>query len=180
MTTWLAYIQTGREFEVAAELEARGFPVWVARKITLERRGKRRRPDVIESPYLPNYAFLDLDDAAFHRLMHTNRPVKYLARTMTALRRDDEAALMAFRADIDRAYANAQKHVQNASRADLAEYRRGQAIRQISGPFADTLLRFRRLVEGAADLHPMIEAEMDLMGRAVRVKVDPLDVKAAE
>jgi transcriptional antiterminator NusG len=134
---------------------------------------------VIVDPYLPNYAFLDLTDAQFHDLHH-GQPVKYLARTMHALRRDDETALSAFRRDVDAAYAYAMRCVENATRAELAEYRRGQAIRPISGPFADTLLRFRRLVEGAADLHPMIEAEAELFGQVVRVKVDPLDVKAAE
>jgi transcriptional antiterminator NusG len=179
MTTWLAYITTGRELEVGEALAARGIPCWIARKVTLKRQGKRRRPDVIVDPYLPNYAFLELTDAQFHDLHH-GQPVKHLARTMHPLRRDDEEALAAFRTDIDRSYRAAMLAVENSTRAELAEYRRGQIIRPISGPFADTLLRFRRIVESAADLHPMIEAETELFGQVVRVKVDPLDVKAAE
>lgn len=178
MNVYLAYITTGKEFEVRDKLTERGIACWIARKVDLVRRGKRRRPDVVVSPYWNNYAFVTLADEDWHDLR--DRPVKHLAPTMHPLRRDDLKEFAALRSSNDEAYTHAMRTIESATKAELAEYRRGQAIKPISGSFADTLLRFRRIVESAHDLHPMIEAEMDLMGRVVRVKVDPLDVRAAE
>ena len=176
MTVYLAYATTGKEFEVADKLAADGFDVWLARKIDFIRRGKRRRPDPVERPRLPNYLFLSLTDAEWHRL-HQNVP-KYLAGTMYALRRDDERELDRFRGASDTEYAKAQKAAQNQEA--IAEYVRGQRIVDVTGTFGDACLTFRRMVERAQDLHPRIEAEMEMLGRVVKVELDPLDVRAAE
>lgn len=178
MSVYLAYATSGKEFEVANKLSSLGFTVWCGRSITFARKGKRRRPEAIEKPKLPNYLFLTLTPDQWHDLHR--RDVKHLASTFYQLRRDDEKALAAFRHEVDAAHAEGRRIARNNDLAEIAEYKRGQALVDLTGTFGEAVLRFRRMVERAHELHPKIEAEMDFMGRSVRVELDPLDVRAAE
>ncbi len=55
----------------------------------------------------------------------------------------------------------------------------GQALEVLEGPFKERMLRFQRMVQAAHDMHPVIEADIEVFGQVARVKVDPLDVKGA-
>jgi DNA-binding PucR family transcriptional regulator len=179
---YLAYATSGREFEAADRLTALGFTVWCGRRIDFIRKGKRRRPEAVEKPKLPNYLFLTLTPDEWHRLQYLKDEgqVKHIAGTMYQLRRDDKEALTEFRAGVDDAHAEGQRIAKNNDIAEMAQYRTGQALVDLTGTFADVCLTFRRMVERAHEMHPKIEAEMELMGRMTRVYLDPISVKAAE
>ena len=184
MSTYLAYVTTGQEFAVADKLAALGFDLWCGREIIFVRKGKRRRPEPVERPKLPNYLWLNLEPEEWHDLRR--REVKHLAGTMYQLSpRDlrgsrDWIGLNAFRAAVDAAYAEGQRIARNNDLAEMAQFERGQQLIDLTGTFGETCLRFRRMVERAHELYPKVEAEMEMFGRTVRVELDPLDVRAAE
>lgn len=177
MSVYLAYAITGKEFVVADKLAELGFNVWCGRSITFVRKGKRRRPEAVEKPKLPNYLFLTLTPEEWHDLDRRN--VKHLAPTFYLLRRDDERALAKFRAEVDAAYAEGQRIARNNDLAEIAQFKAGERLVDLTGVFSDAVLRFRRMVERAHEMHPRIQADMEMMGRIVTVELDPLDVKRA-
>lgn len=178
MSIYLAYATSGREFEVAEKLASLGFTVWCGRAITFRRKGKRRRPEAVEHPKLPNYLFLTLTPDEWHDLHR--RDVKHLASTLYMLRRDDERALATFRHEVDTAHREGHRIARNNDLAEIAEYKRGQRLVDLTGTFGETVLTFRRMIERAHEMHPRIQADMEMMGRVVTVELDPLDVRAAE
>mgnify|MGYP000259025892 CR=1 FL=1 len=61
----------------------------------------------------------------------------------------------------------------------MVQFQPGQALEILSGPFMERIVSFGRMIQGAHDLHPMIEAKGDFMGQQTTFKIDPLDVKGA-
>jgi hypothetical protein len=60
----------------------------------------------------------------------------------------------------------------------IAHFAPGEPIK-LSGPLADFAANFVRLVERPDSMFARIEAEVQVMGRAVKIDVDPLDVRRA-
>jgi hypothetical protein len=182
MSTYLAYATSGKEFEVADKLASLGFTVWCGRRIDFVRKGKRRRPEAVEKPKLPNYLFLTLTPDEWHRLQRLKNEgqIKHIAGTMYQLRRDDEDALTEFRAGVDGAHAEGQRIAKNNDIAEMAQYRAGQRLVDLTGTFADVCLTFRRMVERAHEAFPKVEADMEMFGRMTRVYLDPISVRAVE
>ena len=66
MTLWACYVRSGKEFEAQEEAQALGITCHVPRRVDMIRQGKRRRPDPVVKPFLPNYVFCDLTDQQWH------------------------------------------------------------------------------------------------------------------
>jgi len=164
------------EFIVTRKLQARGFDVWCGRKMEFIRAGKKRRAEPKVRPYLRNYIFVDVPPGRIFDVVS----VQGIAPTHHYLTPHIVAELFRFREMVDTEYHEAERISLNREAVAVTGYEPGQALRYMSPGFEDALLRFRRIVEGASDLFPKIEAEMAAMGRTVRVKLDPLDVRAAE
>ena len=173
MTTYLGYARTGREFQVTEDLNAIGLQTWCGRKLEFIRRGKKRRPEPVESPYLQNYIFAELPAERFLEV----RGIKGLAKTLTPLCAPDMLSLARFQSEVEAEYQKAKAIARNQDA--ICEYKAGQALTVISGNLQDTMLRFREMVERAHDMHPKIRADMELFGQTVSVEIDPLDVKSA-
>ena len=173
-TTYLAYVRGSHEFDVAQEIEDMGLGCYCARKLEFVRSGKKRRPEPKESPYLPNYVFIELPAERFLDV----QGIKYLANTMMALSEADRRSLDVFLRSAQQEYAAAHRVKDN--QALLAEYRKGQALKLLDGRFEDRLLRFKEMVERAHDMFPKVRMEMEMMGQWVDVEADPIDVRAAE
>lgn len=175
--TYLAYARTGKEFEVEQELREMGIDLWCGRKIEFRRSGKRRFFDPKEEPALPNYLFLSLTAGEWHEV--NNSGIKYLAKTMHTLSRRDEKGLKAFRVEVGDLYQRARRIVDSNDRAAMCRFNPGDKISlRAESVFSGQVLSFRRMVQRASDMHPMVEAEMESLGRLTKVLVDPLDVKA--
>lgn len=170
--TYLGYAKAGREFEVIEALAEKGIDAWCGRKLEFLRKGKQRRYERHESAYLPNYIFADLTPHQFLDAVS----VKHLAATLTPLSERDRRALNVFRQMVEAEYENAQRIARNQD--TICEYKRGQAIRAIDGPFRDTLLKFVNLVHRSHDPYAKIIAEADLFGRSTMVELDPISVRA--
>ncbi len=173
---YLAYATTGKEFEVEQSLEDLGIDVWCGRKIEFLRRGKKRYAEPVESPYLPNYLFLSLSEDEWHQVMGSQ--VKHLAKTTYQLSGRDERHFDKFKNAVWDESLEAQAIIKRNDTAAMNQFKAGQKIKDLQGRFGEQLLKFRRIVEAAHELFPMIEAETEMMGQTVTVRLDPLDVVA--
>jgi hypothetical protein len=63
-----------------------------------------------------------------------------------------------------------------ANQALVAEFK---ALRLLSGPVKDQLVRSSRIVERAHDAHPKLICEGEIFAQGVTLEIDPLDAKAA-
>lgn len=169
---WIGYAKAGREFEVAEAIEATGASASVPRKVEAKRVPTKRRPVPVTTPYLANYVFIDCTAEQWHAI----RGVKHLASTMRMVPAGEVKHLRRFVDAIESAYDSEMQRIEAGGRVE--EYAPGEALRIISGPFGDMLATFRRVVE-KADGWPEIEAEGELMGRAVRFRVDPVKARKA-
>ncbi len=181
MTWWLGHIKAKKEFEVEEEIQALGIYAWVPRKLEVKRVGKKRTPEIVERPYLPNAIFMNLTDEQWHQVQQ----VKFLASTMKAIYgvKDgkpvgDLRQLFRFREAVE-AESAALRRAQESNEA-LQEFHTGDALKIVAGPFSEMVAEFQKVVRTAHDLHPTYEAELELMGQKTRVRLDPLDVRAAE
>jgi hypothetical protein len=177
MTRYLAYAASGKEFEVEETLRERGFDVWCGRKVSFVRRGKKRRAEAVISPKLPNYVFLSLTPEEWHA-MHS-KPIKHMARTMYVLQTRDEKQLANFQYLVDAEHQEGLRVAERNDKAEMVQFEAGQDLVDLRGRFGEQALRFKRMVERAEDF-PLIEAETEMMGRVVTVRLDPLDVKSYE
>ena len=174
MTLWIGYAKAGKEFEVQAEIEAMGITVHCARKIEAKRSGKNRRPEPIESPVLPNYLFIEVDTERWFELAD----VKHLAVTKTVVPSVSIPNVMSFMAAQRREYDQTSARIEAGER--IEEFKDGDSLTILNGPLAGQMARFKRIVETDKYQFPLIEAEIELMGRVAKAQVDPLDVRAAE
>lgn len=173
MTYWLGHIKAGKEFEVEREIADLGITAWVPRMVEIRRAGKKRTPTITERPYLPNAIFMDLTPRQWHEV----HQIKFLASTMRQLNRRDVQDVEAFREAVEAEQAEARHAL--ANQKAVAEFKPGQAIEVLSGPFSGMVAEFCRVVQAAHDLHPHYEAETEIFGQVSTIRLDPLDVKEA-
>ena len=173
MTWWLGHIKAKREFEVESQIQALGAECWVPRKLEVKRVGKKRTPQIVERPYLPNVIFMDLTDEQWHAV----QSIKFLASTMKVIPEFDLRQVKTFRRLVDEENAAIRRAQENQEA--LEEFKPGEALKVIAGPFSEMIAEFCRVVQASHDLHPHYEAELEFMGQKTRVRLDPLDVKAA-
>lgn len=161
---------THKQFWVQDELAELGIDAWCGRKIDFVRKGKKRFAEAIESPALPNYIFMTMTPGQFLKA----KDIKFLASTFLLVPRKEVGQVLTYQAGVERAYSAAQR-VDANSQAAVAEYKRGQSLRVISGPFADMLVRFERMVKSPDVDWQRVEVEMDGVGG--KFQLDPLDVR---
>ncbi len=79
-----------------------------------------------------------------------------------------------FKATVEAAFRAAER-VDANSRASVTEYKQGQSLRVVSGPFADMLVTFDKLVKSPHDRWQRIAGTT---AGGMPVTFDPLDVRA--
>lgn len=172
---WIAYAASGHEFSVQEQCEVLGYACDVPRRVDMIRHAKRRRPDKVIRPFLPNYVFIHGDDSAFHAL----REIKELRGTALGIGDNEARRVKAFIAKVEADFTERLAQIEAGER--LSEYRPGDVLTLMTGPFAGQLATFRRMVENARDVFPKIEAELavNLMGKPVTAIVDPINARRA-
>ena len=171
MTLWAAYVRTGKEFDAQEECETLGIVCHVPRRVDMIRQGKRRRPDPVVKPFLPNYVFIEATPDQWHSLKDTKH-----VRTTLGIGDGSARLVHRFIAQVEADYAQRMAQIEAGQRVD--EYAEGDALEIIAGPLAGQLARFKRIAEGAG-IFPEVVAELDLMGQSVTVRLDPLAAKKA-
>lgn len=173
MSDWLGYARTGKEFEVMDALARLGINHWRGERIEFERRGRNRTADPYTYPALPNYVWIGPEPRQVHLLV----TIPHLARTFLTLTEASGNAMRAFADMAERRKAEARRIIGN--REAISGYQAGDVLEIRDGPFAGQLARFERMVQAAHDYYPTIAAHMEVMGRAVAVTLDPLNVRRA-
>lgn len=163
------------EFAVEAQLRAMGLEAWTPRKIEFKRQGKQRYAEPVTLPYLPGYVFARIPAQDYARSITGTTG---LSRTTMPLSGASMASVEAFRRRVEAEQAEAERIIARNDRAAMSAFVPGEALEILAGPFMDRAVSFRRMVENAAGW-PEIEGEAQIFGQAVRVRVDPLDVRRA-
>lgn len=171
MTLWAAYVRTGKEFDAQEECETLGITCHVPRRVDMIRQGKRRRPDPVVKPFLPNYVFIEATPAQWHDLKDTK-----LIRTTMGIGEGNARLVHRFIAKVEADYAERMAQINAGER--VSEYAENDLLEILEGGFREKLLRFSRVAEGANGF-PIVLAKAELFGREVEVPLDPLIVKKA-
>jgi len=161
---------TRREFDAQEEAEALGLTCYVPRKVDMIRQGKRRRPDPVVRAVLPNYVFVETDAHGWHLVKQSKH-----FRSWVGIGPNEARRVMQF---IDRCEADYQaRWAQIEAGERVQEYQVDDVLEIIQGPLTGQLARFRRIIEKG--MFPEVVAEIELMGQAVTIKLDPLAAKKA-
>ena len=163
------------EFAVEQQLQVMGITAWTPRKITFVRRGKKRHPEPVTEPYLPGYVFADIPAEFFHDALQARGAFS----TTLHLSAGSLAAVRAFQRRVEADNAEANRIIAANDRAAMVQFNPGDALEILAGPFAERLVRFRRMVIAGNPAVPQVEWETDMLGQMVRGTVDVLDVKPA-
>ena len=165
------------EFAVERQLRDMGIEAHAPKRIDFLRRGKNRYAEPVTSPYLRGYIFAKIPADMFIKAIGC----RGINQTLMAIPPQEvRRHVLPF---IDRASAEeaeAQRIIDRNDRVAVSEFKAGEAIEILSGPFYDRACKFVRMVHSAHSDYPMIEADMDLFGREVKVQIDPLDVRSAK
>lgn len=162
------------EFAVERQLRALGLQAHAPRKIEFKRQGKKRHAEPVTSAYLPGYIFAEIPVEKYARAIQSRglNPSLMLV-TPCEVRRH----IRPFLEKVAEENAEAQRIIESRDRAAMCQFEPGAALEVLAGPFENRRLSFTRMIQAAHDLHPMIEGQLQMLGRSVRVQVDPLDVK---
>ncbi len=165
MTAWFAvYTQPGKEAFAAQELRNQDFAVYLPRYQKLRRHAGKAQ--IVAAPLFPRYLFAGIDLAAqrwrsvngtrgvIGLVMSGDRPIPVPEPVMAEIRsREDDKGFI---------------------QLNPPQFRRGQALRIVDGPMADTQALFEEAVDG----HRAILL-VSLLGRMVRTKMPLRAVEAA-
>jgi transcription antitermination factor NusG len=159
------------EFQVTADIEALSCEVICPIRGRFIRKGKQRRAELQEEPYLPNYIFANIPAERYLEVLAT----KGLAKTTRVVSGAEMKRVRLFQREARAEYAEQVRISQNQQ--VVAEFSPGEAVRFLDGRFGDQLVTFRGVVERAHDLYPKLQLETEMMGRTVKMEADPLDIR---
>lgn len=172
---WLGYSRKGAEFDVRDELRTMGMTAHAPKKLLLERRGNDRRPRRYLEPVIGQVIFMRGTPHHFHRLASIRDLRGYLVPFSDA---SWNAEVAPFIARCAAAYDEMKAALDAGKIAD--QYRPGQRLMVKRGPFMGQVIQFRNLCRKGDDIWPRLECDAELFGQVSRMRLDPLDVRAAE
>lgn len=173
LSLWIGYARSGHEFDVEADIRALGIIANVPKDLVAKRRGKQRHPEPCDQVVMTNYVFVRCTDDDWYRLLD----VKHLARRKMLVPVGQENRVQWFIENWQGEYERAAARVAAGER--LSQYRPGDRLDILGGPFRDQLALFSEVVEADEGI-PRIKAEVEMMGRMVPVDLDVLDVRKAQ
>ncbi|NGQ91462.1 hypothetical protein G5V65_11195 [Rhodobacter sp. HX-7-19] len=168
MTLWAAY--TRREFDAQEECEALGITCYAPRRVDVRRSGKKRRAEAVIGPAWPGYVFIEASSEEWHYF----KASKHI-KTMMGIGEKEAKMVRALIESVEAEFNKRMAQIDAGER--LSEYRPGELLEIVLGPFAGQLARFKRIAEGA--MFPEVVAETELMGQVVTIKLDPLAARKA-
>lgn len=170
---WLAYAKAGKEFEVQQALADIDVTAHCARQVEAKRVGKRRRPDIFIEPLLPNYIFIDCAAEQYLDVV----AIKHLAGTMSMIPSADQRSVHRFLDIAEGEFTDRMARIEAGERVD--EFAVGDVLEVLDGLFSEFEATFKHILEGDKGVFPSVVASVDMMGQAVEVKFDVLDVRKA-
>ena len=164
------------EFAVEAQLRAAGIEATAPRRIEFKRLGKKRQPQPVESAWLPGYVFANIPADRYAEVIATTKGLSptLMAIHSTEMRENVQPFLRMAAAKLE----EAEQIIDRKDRAAMVQFNPGDGIEIVGGPFFDRAATFLRMVSAAGSDFPMVEAEVEMFGGRVPVKLDPLHVRA--
>lgn len=174
-----------KQLWVQEALRRQGIEAWCGTRVEFKRRGKRREWTRYDVPALPNYLVIEMDPEQ----MFIATQIEHLAPTFAAVGRDAlhgvpaskdgrrpaRIGLLQFKAAVEADFEAAQR-VDANSRASVTEYKRGQSLRVVRGPFADMLVTFDKMVKAPGSQWQTLSVELE---SGIKAQFDPLDLRSA-
>ena len=187
LMAWIAYARSGRELALRDSLAGMFVRVDAPRVIEAVSRGKDRRPKLEDRPHIQNHIIITGTAKQYQALIDAQRAqcpeVRGLASTFKAV---PLRLLYSLHQWADAIEAVAAREVErHKCGEELSLFEAGEAVKVIDqrSEFYDFFEAqqpvFLRMVQAAHDKHPFAEVEIQVFGRAVPVKVDPLHVRKA-
>lgn len=187
LMAWLGYARSGMELALRDSMADMAERVDAPRVIEAVSRGKDRRPKLVDRPHIQNHIIITGTAQQYQGLIDAQRTqcpeVKGLASTFHAV---PLKLLYSLRQWADGIEAIAAREVERYKRGEeLSLFEAGEAVKVIGQRseffefFEAQKPVFLRMVQAAHDKHPFAEVEIQVFGRAVPVKVDPLHVRKA-
>lgn len=164
------------EFAVERQLRALGLQAFAPRKIEFKRQGKKRHAEPVTSAYLPGYIFAEIPAALYAQAIQCRGLNSSL---MVVAPKEVEKHVQPFLSQVEEENSEAQRIIDSRDRAAMCQFEPGAPLEVLAGPLVDRMVSFTSMVQAAHDMHPMIEARVQMFGHSVKVKIDPLDVKGA-
>lgn len=165
MTKWYAvYTQTGKEALAARELENQNFGVYLP--LYQKMRRHAGRTSIVDAPLFPRYLFvgIDIEKQRWRSVNGTRGVVGLVMSGDTPIPVPDPVIAEIHSREDEKGYI----------RLNPPGFRRGQALRIVDGPMADTAALFEEAVDGNRAI-----LLVSLMGRLVRTKMPLRQIEAA-
>lgn len=184
----------GKEFDVEAELIRLGLHPWVPRRLESKYIKEKRQAVWYDRPYVPKLMFCVIP-AVYWRdvfeLKHVIGKPSELSRLDiegqagciikrpdgSQVTREPRYGLKDFRNAVEAEYQDMQRRKVNSEYQ--CQYEPGQALELLDQAFADLGATFVKVVRDARGDYAKLRVEMEMMGRAVTVDVDPDKVRAS-
>lgn len=165
MTAWFAvYTQPGKETFAAQELRNQGFGIYLPRYQKLRRHAGRT--EIVATPLFPRYLFVGIDlEVQRWRSVNGTRGVIGLVMSGEKPIPVPEPVVAEIRGREDE---------QGFIQLNAPPFRRGQTLRIVEGPMADTQALFEEAVDGNRAI-----LLVSLLGRLVRTRMPLRQVEAA-
>ncbi len=183
---WAVY--TKSELDAVEEAEALGLTAHCPRRVDMQRRGNKRRPEPIHGPLLPKYIFIEGSAEEWH-LAKLCKNVRHLtwcsdreARNVLAYVAAAEAEYAKRLAEIEAAQkVLADREASKAQRREalkaVQHFKAGELLEILDGSFKGRLAQFAGIVERGTS--PELMVELEIFGRVTPIRLDPLAAKKA-
>lgn len=172
---WAAHTRTGREFDIRDTLRDMGITAHAPEVLTVNSRGRNRTPERIVKPLLSRLVFIRGTAEDYHRIITTrNMPRTFMAFPDSSWNRYVAPFIAAAAAEYDATDARLKAGEM------LQHYTTGQRLEIAKGALAGFVGQFVRTVQRADEIYPSLLCHVEAMGRVTEVRLDPLDVRAAE
>lgn len=184
----------GKEFEVEAELIALGLHPWVARRLDSKYIKEKRSVKWYDVPYIPKLMFcvfpavywpdvVGIKHIIGKPIVLTDRDVKGEPRKEITTRNGDVVVYPAMHGLVDFQRLVKAEYDDMARRRDNSEYecqyKPGQALEIMSGPFMGLPTEFRQAIRRAHTDYTKLRVDVNVFGRMTPLEVDPDMVKAS-
>lgn len=174
----------GKEFEVEDELKKIGLHPWVPKRLESKYIKEKRKASWYDTPYVPKLIFCVIP-AIYWRDVFEMKHV--IGRPAPLSRLDIEGVpavkngsirdrparygLKDFRKAVDAEYQDMQRRKVNSEYQ--CQYKPGQALEILDGPFVGFTGEFQKIIKGAADSYAKLRVEVQIFGRHTPVDIDP-------
>lgn len=169
---------TQHEFAVTDAINDMGALAMAPRRFAMIRDRKQNGKHVPgELPALPGYVFTAMTEAQWH-IMHRGFMINGHRVTPRVVVQIDPREWATVRTYAERAEMDYQIALDQQGRPADSNFgfTQGDQIQLLSKTLRDTIAKFNRVIQHNG--HPMIEADTQMFGQTVKIKVDPSQVVA--